>query len=77
VGAVFVLRRRRPDLERPYRAWGYPVVPVLFLLGALFLLGNYLVSETRAFALDVGLILSGIPAYYIWRSVAKRAPPIA
>lgn len=36
------------------------------LLGALFLLGDYLVSESQAFALDVGLILSGIPAYYIW-----------
>jgi len=66
VAAVFVLRRRRPDLERGYRTWGYPVVPLVFLLGAVFLLGNYLVSETAAFALDVGIILSGIPAYYIW-----------
>jgi len=66
VAAVFVLRRRRPDLERGYRTWGYPVTPLVFLLGAVFLLGNYLVSETPAFALDVGIILSGIPAYYIW-----------
>src|SRR3989449_4679364 len=66
VAAGFVLRRRRPDLERGYRTWGYPVVPLVFLLGAVFLLGNYLVSETPAFALDVGIILSGIPAYYIW-----------
>ncbi len=66
VAAVFVLRRRRPHLERRYRTWGYPVVPLVFLLGAVFLLGNYLVSETAAFALDVGIILSGIPAYYIW-----------
>ena len=66
VAGVFVLRRRRPDLERPYRTWGYPVVPVLFLLGAVFLLGNYLVSETSAFAVDVGLMLLGIPAYYLW-----------
>ena len=75
VAAVFVLRRRRPDLERGYRTWGYPVVPLVFLLGAVFLLGNYLVSETPAFALDVGIILSGIPAYYIWlryRSAAMR-----
>src|SRR3989449_897663 len=66
VAAVFVLRRRRPDLERGYRTWGYPGVPLVFLLAAVFLLGNYLVSETPAFALDVGIILSGIPAYYIW-----------
>jgi amino acid transporter len=66
VAAVFVLRRRRPDLERPYRAWGYPAVPALFLLGSLLLLGNYLVTEPGAFAIDVGVILTGIPAYYVW-----------
>ncbi len=66
VAAVFVLRRRRPDLERPYRTWGYPLVPGLFLVGSLFLLGNYLVSQPLLFSLDVGIILSGIPAYHIW-----------
>jgi APA family basic amino acid/polyamine antiporter len=69
---VFVLRRTRRDLERPYRTWGYPVVPFVFLLGAVFLLGNYLVSETAAFALDIGIILSGIPAYYIRRRLARQ-----
>jgi amino acid transporter len=67
VAGVFVLRKERPALERPYRTWGFPVVPLVFLLGAVFLLGNYLVSETAAFALDIGIILSGIPAYYAWR----------
>jgi APA family basic amino acid/polyamine antiporter len=67
VAGVFVLRRTRPDLERPYRTWGFPVVPVVFLLGAVLLLGNYLVSETKAFAIDIGIILSGVPAYYAWR----------
>jgi amino acid transporter len=63
VAGVFVLRRTRPRLERPYRTWGYPLVPLVFLLGALLLLGNYLVSETRAFAVDIGIILSGVPVY--------------
>jgi len=67
-----VLRRTRPRLKRPYRPWGYPVVPLVFLMGALFLLGNYLVSETGAFAIDIGIILTGIPAYMIWRR-AHRA----
>jgi len=66
VAGVFVLRRKRPELERPYRTWGFPVVPLVFLFGAVLLLGNYLVSETAAFALDIGIILSGIPAYYLW-----------
>ena len=75
VAGVFVLRRTRPDLERPYMTWGYPFVPVVFLSGALFLLGNYLVSETAAFAVDIGIILTGIPAYLLWQRGRRRAPP--
>ena len=75
VAGVFVLRRTRPDLERPYKTLGYPYVPLVFLAGALFLLGNYLVSETRAFAVDIGIILTGIPAYLEWerRQRVRRA----
>ncbi len=72
VAAVFVLRRTRPNLERSYRTWGYPWVPIIFLLASLFLLGNYLVSEPGRFALDVGIILSGIPVYYVWRGWGRR-----
>lgn len=76
IAAVYVLRRRRPDLERPYRTWGYPVVPAVFLLGALLLLGNYLVAQTRAFAVDIGLIVIGIPVFIIWRHFTdKRTLP--
>jgi len=67
VAAVFILRRTQPDLPRPYRTWGYPVVPLLFLGASLFLLGNYLVSEPGSFALDVGVILTGVPVYGAWR----------
>jgi amino acid transporter len=77
VAAVFVLRRRRPDLERPYRAWGYPAVPALFLLGSLLLLGNYLVTEPTAFAVDVGVILTGIPPGLASVSVGVRLPGVA
>ncbi|MBK6421946.1 MAG: amino acid permease [Gemmatimonadetes bacterium] len=72
VAAVFVLRRTRPDLPRPYRTAGYPVVPLLFLAGSLFLLGNYLVSEPKAFVVDVVVILSGVPVYYGWKRWAVR-----
>lgn len=67
VAAVFVLRRRRPDLPRPYRTWGYPVVPAVFLVASLFLLGNYLLTRPQAFLTDVGVILSGIPVLWWWR----------
>ena len=72
VAGVFVLRRTKPDLERPYRTWGYPVVPLVFLVAALFLLGNYLVRETASFAVDIGIILSGVPAYILWEQFRRR-----
>jgi APA family basic amino acid/polyamine antiporter len=54
------------------------VVPALFLVGALLLLGNYLVSEPMLFWLDVGVILSGIPVFVAWRArqraLAGRGP---
>jgi basic amino acid/polyamine antiporter, APA family len=72
VAAVFVLRRTRPELPRPYRTWGYPHVPLLFLGASLFLLGNYLVSQPTAFTVDVGVILTGVPVYYGWRKWAGK-----
>jgi basic amino acid/polyamine antiporter, APA family len=72
VAGVFVLRKTRPRLERPYVTWGYPFVPLVFLVAALFLLGNYLVSQTAKFAWDIGLILSGIPVYIAWRRWQRR-----
>jgi len=74
VGGVYVLRRTQPGLERPYLTWGYPLVPFVFLLAALFLLGNYLVRETAGFAIDIGIILSGVPVYLglVWWK--RRAP---
>jgi basic amino acid/polyamine antiporter, APA family len=63
---IFVLRRREPALERPYRTWGYPLVPAVFIaLSALLLVNTFL--EQRSDSLW-GLILvgSGIPAYFLW-----------
>jgi len=75
VAGVFVLRRTRPRLERPYKTWGYPIVPLIFLLGALLLLGNYLVKQPGAFAVDIGIILSGIPFYLLLVWLRRRSPP--
>jgi amino acid transporter len=73
LAAVFVLRRR-PGLVRAYATWGYPWVPALFLVGSLFLLGNYLVSEPLLFTIDVAVVLSGIPVYYLWQRWERRSP---
>jgi amino acid transporter len=71
VAAVFVLRRTRPEMSRPYRTWGYPGVPLLFLGASLFLLGNYLLSQPLSFAVDIGVILTGVPIFYGWKRYRK------
>jgi basic amino acid/polyamine antiporter, APA family len=66
--SVFVFRRRYPDAERPYRAWGYPVVPVIFLLVAGWLIINTLITAPTQSFIGVGLILLGLPVYYYLNS---------
>ncbi len=62
--SVFVFRRRYPNAERPYRAWGYPVVPVVFLIVAGWLLINTLITSPTQSFIGIGLILLGLPVYY-------------
>src|SRR5882762_1401479 len=64
--AVFVLRRRRPDLPRPVRVLGYPVVPRLFALASLLILGNALWAHPRETGFAFLIIVLGVPAYYRW-----------
>ncbi len=69
ISSVFVLRVRRPDLPRPYRTLGYPFTPLLYVAAALLLLGNMLADHTsRVQSLaGLGIILVGLPAYYLFR----------
>ena len=63
---VFVLRYKMPDAYRPVKAWGYPVVPALFIVFCLVLVGVSLVSTPRECLLGIGLILTGLPFYLFW-----------
>lgn len=65
VAAVYRLRRRRPDLPRPYRVIGYPVVPAVFIVSVVWFIANALVYEPVPTSVTFALILSGIPVYYI------------
>jgi basic amino acid/polyamine antiporter, APA family len=76
VAAVFVLRRTRPDLSRPYRTWGYPVVPIIFLLASVGMMGNALWTDRINTGITFGIILLGWPVYYAWRAWAKRQPQV-
>jgi APA family basic amino acid/polyamine antiporter len=65
--SVFVLRRKRPDLIRPYRVIGYPIVPVLFIGVAALLLVSTLQTRPRESLMGLGLMALGIPFYFAWK----------
>ena len=72
--AVLRLRKTEPDLTRPYRAWGYPVTPLIFLIAAIALTANlWMVRPVRS-SLGLAVILAGIPFYYHWRKSAQIPP---
>ncbi len=67
VAGVIILRRRRPDVPRPYRTWGYPATPIVFIAAALFISINSLIAQPLNALAGLGIILLGIPAYLYWR----------
>ena len=71
VAAVYVLRRKRPEMPRPYRVWGYPLLPALFLLASLGLMGNALVTDPRDTGITLLTIAVGLPAYAVWKALER------
>jgi basic amino acid/polyamine antiporter, APA family len=66
IAGVFVLRRKRPDAERPYRAWGYPVVPVLYIVTASVIMLILILYQTQDTWPGLVIVLLGVPVYWIW-----------
>jgi APA family basic amino acid/polyamine antiporter len=73
VGSVIVLRIRRPDAERPYRAIGYPVTPILYIALAVFLVVNFIVLSPKVSGIGFLIALSGLPVYLIWSRLGRPA----
>ena len=72
VGAVIFLRRKAPELARPYRTLGYPITPVIYVALALLVVLDLAYLAWRTSGIGYLLVLSGIPAYLIWRRSAAR-----
>ncbi len=70
--AVFTLRKTRPDLPRPYKTWGYPVVPLVFILASSGILLNTLIERPVEALAGIGLTLAGIPVYFFWRNRNRK-----
>ena len=69
---IFVLRRKRPDAERPYKAFGYPVLPIVYILAASAVCIDLLIYKPRYTWPGMIIVLLGIPVFYLWRMKTSR-----
>ena len=69
---VFVLRKKMPEVNRPYKVWGYPYTPIIFIIFSFLFLVNSIISDTQDAAMGSILILSGLPIYLYWKYYAKK-----
>jgi len=72
IAGLFVLRRKQPDAERPYRAFGYPVLPALYIVVASAILLVLLCYRTQTSWPGLAIVLAGVPVYFLWR---KKTSP--
>lgn len=71
--AVFTLRKKFPDMPRPYKTWGYPFVPAIFIIVSLGILINTLIEKPMESLIGLGITAIGIPVYFYWKKTRNRS----
>jgi APA family basic amino acid/polyamine antiporter len=66
IAGIFVLRSKRPERERPYRAFGYPIVPLLYIVAAVGIMAVLLLYKTQTAGAGIVIVLLGLPVYWLW-----------
>jgi APA family basic amino acid/polyamine antiporter len=72
IAGLFLLRWKRPDAERPYKAFGYPVIPILYILGAGTILLVLFIYQTATTWPGLLIVISGVPIYFFWKLASKK-----
>ena len=72
---LFVLRRKSPDAERPYRAFGYPVLPMLYIIGATIIMLVLLAYKTQTTWPGLLIVITGVPIYFLWKFLRRKSRP--
>jgi len=67
VTGLIILRHKKPEMPRPYKTWGYPVIPLLYIIIAMFFIVYIMVGDIRNTGLGLIIIASGIPIYFLWK----------
>jgi APA family basic amino acid/polyamine antiporter len=70
---IFILRRKRPEAERPYKAFGYPLVPLLYIIAAIAIMFVLLLYQTKTAGVGLVIVLLGIPVYLLWSRQSRPA----
>jgi APA family basic amino acid/polyamine antiporter len=73
IAGIFVLRRKQPNAERPYKAFGYPVVPVIYIIGATVILAVLFIYQTATTWPGLIIVLTGVPIYFLWKTANARS----
>ena len=71
---IFLLRKKQPDTERPYKAFGYPIVPALYVVGATVILVVLFMYQTATTWPGLVIVLTGVPVYFFWKA-RRNSPP--
>ncbi|HWX89275.1 MAG TPA: hypothetical protein VNY75_03145, partial [Rhizomicrobium sp.] len=72
IAGLFRLRRTQPDVPRPYRAWGYPIVPALYIIAATVILAILFLYRPATTIPGVVIVAVGVPVYFAFRASARR-----
>jgi APA family basic amino acid/polyamine antiporter len=75
IAGLFLLRWKCPDAERPYKAFGYPIIPILYIIGAGTILLVLFVYQTATTWPGLLIVISGVPIYFIWKLAGKKSQP--
>jgi len=73
IAGVFVLRKKRPEVERPYRALGYPVLPALYMVGAIAIMLALLAYRAQTTWPGLVIVLTGVPIYFLWKFARPKS----
>ncbi|HWH90959.1 MAG TPA: amino acid permease, partial [Candidatus Binatia bacterium] len=75
IAGLFLLRWKRPDAERPYKAFGYPIVPIVYIIGAATILVVLFIYQTATTWPGLIIVLSGVPIYFFWKFLRAKSRP--
>ena len=70
---IFLLRQKQPHVERPYKAFGYPIVPALYVVGATVILVVLFAYQTATTWPGLIIVLTGVPVYFFWKFFGKKS----